>query len=355
MSLNGGVYTGGLPIRNRDNFEEGIEPWALIVAICGGLPLYQIGMESKIGDACLGCSTVLHFIYELGNPTWDCCGEEEPVGGWGRLKDGLRVRRKVPAALPNVIRGVRHRCETYSFHPLLKKSSKTEHCLIYRQRGQEARGTVSMLNGTASPKVGATRIPVKPSTWGRRHESDAVGLRVISWRGEFDPVFSDTYSPSKFLGPKRYTNPPRKIPEVDGVIISLRLLLDTLLKRTRQPDISVYSETKTISSRWGYFEVKHIHSTGRTTDAWRYPEVLQVVFPRSTGPVGRYLRAVVILESIAELKDKGEDGLVDANLKSAKTVIWDMEVHADVVEPGVLPRRVSACRILREKYKRSSD
>lgn len=82
----------------------------------------------------------------------------------------------------------------------------------------------------------------------------------------FDPVFSDRCSPNQFPRPKMYTNPPRKVPELDGVVIlvsnsfldlnvvhdvlsvnlttsmgrslQLRLLLDTLLKRTRPPDIS---------------------------------------------------------------------------------------------------------------------
>ncbi|KAK0431769.1 hypothetical protein EV421DRAFT_2041069 [Armillaria borealis] len=41
------------------------------------------------------------------------------------------------------------------------------------------------------------------------------GTRVL-----FDPVFNERCSPSQFLGPERYTNPSRKIPEVDGVVTS---------------------------------------------------------------------------------------------------------------------------------------
>ncbi len=103
-----------------------------------------------------------------------------------------------------------------------------------------------------------------------------VGHFASLGRGAFDPVLSDRCSPSQFLGPKKYTNLPRKIPEVNAIVVSvsslfldstvandvlsvilttsmrcslqLRLLLDTLLKRTRPPD-PLDSEAKTISSR----------------------------------------------------------------------------------------------------------
>ncbi|KAF8641647.1 hypothetical protein AX16_009873 [Volvariella volvacea WC 439] len=51
-----------------------------------------------------------------------------------------------------------------------------------------------------------------------RSEGVSRGVRVL-----FDPVFSDRCSPSQWVGPKRFTQPPCKIeelPEVDAVVIS---------------------------------------------------------------------------------------------------------------------------------------
>ncbi|KAK0431779.1 hypothetical protein EV421DRAFT_1666149, partial [Armillaria borealis] len=61
----------------------------------------------------------------------------------------------------------------------------------------------------------------------------------------FDPVFSDRCSPSQFLVPKRYTEPPCKIKdisEVDWTVISYshydhldNHTLSTIFKGTRAP------------------------------------------------------------------------------------------------------------------------
>ncbi|KAK0430453.1 Metallo-hydrolase/oxidoreductase [Armillaria borealis] len=112
-----------------------------------------------------------------------------------------------------------------------------------------ANGRIDMLtmftqasrNMPALPKVGPTGIPVKTPTWSTEEEHQGeikatwlghacflVELPFVASLGRgarvlFDPVFSDRCSPTQFLGPKRYTEPPCKIediPEVDAVVIS---------------------------------------------------------------------------------------------------------------------------------------
>ncbi len=95
------------------------------------------------------------------------------------------------------------------------------------------------------PKDGNTGIPVRIPTWGTEEEHQ--GKIRATWLGHacflvelpsvaslgrgarvlFDPVFSDRCSPTQFLGPKRFTEPPCKIediPEVDAVVISVSSL-----------------------------------------------------------------------------------------------------------------------------------
>ncbi|KAK0183691.1 Metallo-hydrolase/oxidoreductase [Armillaria mellea] len=108
-------------------------------------------------------------------------------------------------------------------------------------------------------------IPVRTPTWGIEEENQGeikatwlghacflVELPFVAELGRgarvlFDPVFSDRCSPTQFLGPKRYTEPPCKIediPEVDAVVISHNHYdhldnhtLSTLFKRARAPHI----------------------------------------------------------------------------------------------------------------------
>ncbi|KAK0434193.1 hypothetical protein EV421DRAFT_1909503 [Armillaria borealis] len=85
------------------------------------------------------------------------------------------------------------------------------------------------------------------------HAFSLVDLPFVAslWRGSrvvFEPVFSDRCSPSQFLGPKKYTEPPCKveyITEVNAVVISHNdydcldnHTLSTLFKQTRPPRIS---------------------------------------------------------------------------------------------------------------------
>ncbi|KAK0229658.1 Metallo-hydrolase/oxidoreductase [Armillaria nabsnona] len=120
-------------------------------------------------------------------------------------------------------------------------------------------------NMPALPTVETLGIPVRTPTWGT--EEDHKGQIKATWLGHacflvelpfvaslgrgarilFDPVFSDRCSPTQFLGPKRFTEPPCKIediPEVDAVVISHNHYdhldnhtLSTLFKRARAPHI----------------------------------------------------------------------------------------------------------------------
>ncbi|KAK0191851.1 Metallo-hydrolase/oxidoreductase [Armillaria mellea] len=125
--------------------------------------------------------------------------------------------------------------------------------------------TQSSRNMPALPKVENAGIPVRTPTWGTEEEHQGeikatwlghacflVELPFVAELGRgarvlFDPVFSDRCSPTQFLGPKRYTEPPCKIediPEVDAVVISHNHYdhldnhtLSTLFKRTPAPHI----------------------------------------------------------------------------------------------------------------------
>ncbi|KAG6845630.1 hypothetical protein H0H93_016040, partial [Arthromyces matolae] len=117
-------------------------------------------------------------------------------------------------------------------------------------------------------KEAKSLIPIRKPTWGivkDKEESQKDKIKS-TWLGHacflvempsrsdlngrgvtilFDPVFSDRCSPSQWIGPKRYTQPPceiEDIPEVDAVVISHNHYdhldthtIKTLSKRPRVP------------------------------------------------------------------------------------------------------------------------
>ncbi|SJL16585.1 uncharacterized protein ARMOST_20111 [Armillaria ostoyae] len=217
------------------------------------------------------------------------------------------------------------------------------------------------------------------------------GTRVL-----FDPVFCDRCSPSQFLGPKRYRNPSRKIPEVDGVVISrnpydqyvsfssallpaghtlqtdpptryipstrkrrlFQANRDTLRSRTYTrlcftPHTFAPLGNERCSDSVGWPKIPMYTLTRSTLDMWRYPEILTCTpAQHQTGWEGEtrkgYHHVGVVPESTTELRDKGEDGLTEYVGQDD-----DMGYRASrrCGRPTHVASSSFCCRLVREKYK----